>query len=63
MKKIGNLLWGLVFIVLGLIFALNALGIANINIFFKILQYYEGFEIKVKKNLYDNMQNKIVIKL
>lgn len=34
MKKIGNLLWGLVFIVLGLIFALNALGIANINIFF-----------------------------
>lgn len=34
MKKFGNLLWGLVFIVLGLIFALNILGIANINIFF-----------------------------
>ncbi len=34
MKKFGNLLWGLVFIILGLIFALNILGIANINIFF-----------------------------
>lgn len=34
MRKFGNLLWGIVFIILGLIFALNTLGIANINIFF-----------------------------
>lgn len=34
MKKIGNVLWGLVFIVIGLILAGNALGITNINIFF-----------------------------
>lgn len=35
MKKVGNVLWGLVFIILGIIFGANALGIANINIFFK----------------------------
>ncbi len=35
MKKFENLLWGVVFIVIGLIFGLNALGITNINIFFK----------------------------
>lgn len=35
MKKFGNLLWGFVFIALGIIFALNALNIASINIFFK----------------------------
>ena len=34
MKKIGNKLWGLVFIIVGLIFGLNALGITDINIFF-----------------------------
>lgn len=34
MKVITNTLWGLVFIVLGLIFGLNALDITNINIFF-----------------------------
>jgi len=34
MKKFGNLLWGLVFITLGIIIALNTLGIAQINIFF-----------------------------
>ena len=34
MKKIGNILWGLVLIVVGLIIGLNALGITNINIFF-----------------------------
>ena len=34
MNKISNLLWGLVFIVLGVIFGLNALDIAHINIFF-----------------------------
>lgn len=34
MKKFGNLLWGLVFIALGVIIAINALGIAQINIFF-----------------------------
>lgn len=35
MKKFGNVLWGIVFIVIGVIGALNATGIANINIFFK----------------------------
>lgn len=34
MNKIGNLLWGLVFVVVGIIFCLNALEITNINIFF-----------------------------
>lgn len=33
MKK-TNILWGLVFIILGVIFGLNALEITNINIFF-----------------------------
>lgn len=35
MKNFGNLLWGLVFLILGVIFGLNALGITDINIFFK----------------------------
>lgn len=35
MKKIGNLLWGLVLIAVGIIIAVNALGIAEINVFFK----------------------------
>ena len=35
MKKTGNLLCGVLFIVLGLIFGLNALGITDINIFFR----------------------------
>ena len=34
MKKFGNLLWGLVLIVLGLIIGGNTLGITNINVFF-----------------------------
>lgn len=34
MNKIGNLLWGLVFIVVGVIFGLNALDITDINVFF-----------------------------
>ena len=34
MNKIGNLLWGLVFIIVGIIFGLNVLDITNINIFF-----------------------------
>lgn len=34
MKKFGNLLWGIAFIVLGVIIAINALGIVKINIFF-----------------------------
>ena len=34
MNKISNFLWGLVFVVLGVIFGLNALDITNINIFF-----------------------------
>ena len=34
MKKIRNILWGLVFIVIGLILSLKALEIINIDIFF-----------------------------
>ena len=34
MKKFGNVLWGVVLIVIGLIIGGNALGIININIFF-----------------------------
>lgn len=34
MKKVENILWGIVFIVIGLIIAGNALGITNINVFF-----------------------------
>lgn len=34
MNKIKNLLWGLVFIIVGVIFGLNALDITHINIFF-----------------------------
>lgn len=34
MNKIGNLLWGLVFIIVGVVFGLNALEITSINIFF-----------------------------
>lgn len=35
MRKFGNVLWGLVLILLGVIFGLNAMGITNINIFFR----------------------------
>ena len=34
MKKFGNVLWGLVFILIGVVFGLNAMGITNIDIFF-----------------------------
>lgn len=34
MKKTRNILWGIVFVVLGVIFGLNALEITDINIFF-----------------------------
>lgn len=34
MNKMNNLLWGLIFIVVGVIFGLNALEMTNINIFF-----------------------------
>lgn len=34
MKKTGNILWGIVFIVLGLIFGLNAVGVTDIDVFF-----------------------------
>ena len=34
MKKLESIVWGLIFIVLGLIVGLNTLGIASINIFF-----------------------------
>ena len=35
MKKIGSILWGIVFIIVGLVWALNAIGVTDINIFFK----------------------------
>ena len=35
MKKIRNLLWGLIFIVIGGIWALNVCGVTNIDIFFE----------------------------
>ncbi len=34
MNKFGNILWGIVFIVIGVIFGLNATGVTNIDIFF-----------------------------
>ena len=34
MKKVENLIWGAVFIVIGLVLGLNALGVTNIDIFF-----------------------------
>ncbi len=34
MKKFSNILWGLLFIVLGVIIGLNSFGITNINLFF-----------------------------
>ena len=34
MKKIENIIWGIVLIIIGLIIAANALGITNINVFF-----------------------------
>lgn len=34
MKRFGNMLWGLVLIVIGVIIGTNALGITNINLFF-----------------------------
>lgn len=35
MKKFGNVLWGLVLIAVGIIIALNAMGLTEINIFFR----------------------------
>lgn len=35
MKKVSNILWGLVLVVVGVILGLNTLGITNINIFFR----------------------------
>lgn len=35
MKKVESIIWGLIFIVLGLIVGLNSLGIASINVFFE----------------------------
>ena len=35
MKKLGNILWGICFILIGCIVLLNSLGLTSINIFFK----------------------------
>ena len=37
MRKIGNTLWGIVLVIIGVILTLNALEITNINIFFNNL--------------------------
>lgn len=34
MKKISRIVWGLVFVAAGVVFALNALGLADVNLFF-----------------------------
>ena len=34
MKRISNVLWGLTFIAIGLVWALNALGVTDVNLFF-----------------------------
>ena len=34
MKRMNNMLWGILLIVVGVIFGLNALNITNINVFF-----------------------------
>ena len=34
MSNLSKILWGIVFIVIGIIIGLNALGVTNINIFF-----------------------------
>lgn len=34
MKKVSNMLWGIVLIIIGVIFGMNALGISDIDIFF-----------------------------
>ena len=56
MKKFSNILWGLTFIVLGVMIGLNSFGITNINFFFKgwwtlfiiIPCFIEFFRSKVK---------------
>lgn len=35
MKNISNMLWGIIFIALGLILSLNVLGVTDINVFFR----------------------------
>ena len=40
MNKISNTLWGIVLIAIGIVFALNALEITNINISFLVQYYY-----------------------
>ena len=35
MKSLSKIIWGVILVVIGIIFALNSLGIASINIFFK----------------------------
>ena len=35
MKKFSNILWGVILIAIGIIWGLNATGIAKINIFFE----------------------------
>jgi len=35
MKKFGNIVWGIAFVVVGIIWGLNAMGITDVNIFFR----------------------------
>ena len=34
MKKVSNILWGIIFVAAGVILALNAIGITHIDLFF-----------------------------
>ena len=50
MNKFGNLLWGLVLIVIGLIIGGNALGITDINVFFDALTRTGDIKYRVDGN-------------
>ena len=50
MNKMSNLLWGLVFIIVGVIFGLNALEITDINILFVRFFIITQFNIYFKCN-------------
>ena len=70
MKKFGNVLWGIVLIIIGLIIGGNALGITDINIFFDgwwtmfiIIPCFIGLfkeEDKIGKNFYKCHKNFLV---
>lgn len=34
MRKVENILWGIILVIIGIIFGGNALGVTNVNVFF-----------------------------